>query len=78
MARLHPVFPKSIADILNASLEELDLPVRLTNSLKTGKISTIGDFLSRDRKEVLKMKNMGPKSVALVEEKLKERSVERK
>ena len=65
-------------DILNASLEELDLPVRLTNSLKTGKISTIGDFLSRDRKEVLKMKNMGPKSVALVEEKLKERSVERK
>ena len=65
-------------DILNASLEELDLPVRLTNSLKTGKISTIGDFLARDRKEVLKMKNMGPKSVALVEEKLKERSVERK
>ena len=65
-------------DILNASLEELDLPVRLTNSLKTGKISTIGDFLSRDRKEVLKMKNMGPKSVALVDEKLKERGVERK
>ena len=65
-------------DILNASLEELDLPVRLTNSLKSGKISTIGDFLSRDRKEVLKMKNMGPKSVALVEEKLKERSVEKK
>ena len=65
-------------DILNASLEELDLPVRLTNSLKTGKISTIGDFLARDRKEVLKMKNMGPKSVALVEEKLKERSVEKK
>ena len=65
-------------DILNASLEELDLPVRLTNSLKTGKISTIGDFLARDRKEILKMKNMGPKSVALVEEKLKERGVERK
>ena len=65
-------------DILNASLEELDLPVRLTNSLKTGKISTIGDFLARDRKEVLKMKNMGPKSVALVDEKLKERGVERK
>src|SRR3990170_3141024 len=65
-------------DILNASLEEWDLPVRLTNSLKTGKISTIGDFLARDRKEILKMKNMGPKSVALVEEKLKERGVERK
>lgn len=65
-------------DILNASLEELDLPVRLTNSLKAGKIATIGDFLARDRKEILKMKNMGPKSVALVEEKLKERGVVRK
>ena len=65
-------------DVLNTSLEELDLPVRLTNSLKSGKISTIGDFLTRDRREVLKMKNMGPKSVTLVEDKLKERGIERK
>lgn len=63
-------------ELLKTSLEELDLPVRLTNSLKSGKIETIGDFLQRDRKDVLKMKNMGPKSVALVEEKIREKGIE--
>ncbi|EKD57341.1 MAG: hypothetical protein ACD_57C00341G0002, partial [uncultured bacterium] len=63
-------------DDLKVSLEELDLPVRLTNSLKTGKIETIGDFLGKDRKSLMKMKNMGPKSISMVEEKLKERGIE--
>lgn len=63
-------------ELLKTSLEELDLPVRLTNSLKSGKIETIGDFMSRDKKELMKMKNMGPKSVTLVEEKLRERGIE--
>ena len=64
-------------DVLNTSLEELDLPVRLTNSLKTGKIETIGDFLEREKKDLLKMKNMGPKSISLVEEKLKEKGIKK-
>lgn len=63
-------------DLLKTSLEELDLPVRLTNSLKAGKIETIGDFINVDKKELLKMKNMGPKSISLVEEKLKERGIQ--
>lgn len=62
-------------ELLKTSLEELDLPVRLTNSLKSGKIETIGDFLNKDKKELLKMKNMGPKSIAQVEEKLREKGV---
>ncbi|MBI2012683.1 DNA-directed RNA polymerase subunit alpha [Candidatus Curtissbacteria bacterium] len=65
-------------EVLKTSLEELDLPVRLTNSLKAGKIETIGDFLAQDRKELLKMKNMGPKSISLVEEKLRERGIKGK
>ncbi len=64
------------AEIINTSLEELDLPVRLINSLKAGKIVTIGDFLENDQKDLVKMKNMGPKSIDLVAEKLKERGVE--
>lgn len=63
-------------EVLNTSLEELDLPVRLINSLKAGKVATIGDFLERDQKDLIKMKNMGPKSIDLVVEKLKERGVE--
>ena len=62
-------------DLLKTSLEELDLPIRLTNSLKSGKVETIGDFLVKDRKDLLKMKNMGPKSISLVEEKLKEKGI---
>lgn len=65
-------------EVLNTSLEELDLPVRLTNSLKAGKVETIGHFLSRDRKELNKMKNVGPKSIDLVGEKLRERGIENK
>ena len=64
-------------EVIKTSLEELDLPVRLTNSLKSGKIETIGDFLHVDRRELLKMKNMGPKSIALVDEKLREKGVAR-
>lgn len=65
-------------DVLATSLEELDLPVRLINSLKAGKIVTIGDFLAKDKKDLMKMKNMGPKSVDLVEEKLVEKGIEQK
>lgn len=63
-------------EVLKTSLEELDLPVRLTNSLKSGKIETIGDFIAKDKRELLKMKNMGPKSISLVEEKLREKGIE--
>lgn len=72
--KVEEVVPPS-DEILKTSLEELDLPVRLTNSLKAGKIETIGDFLDRDKKELLKMKNMGPKSITQVEEKLREKGV---
>lgn len=74
-AEKQPVGVPLTEELLKASLEELDLPVRLTNSLKAGKIETIGDFMSRDKKDILKMKNMGPKSVSLVEEKMKERGI---
>ncbi|MBI4037546.1 DNA-directed RNA polymerase subunit alpha [Candidatus Curtissbacteria bacterium] len=69
------VKPAITDDVLNTSLEELDLPVRLINSLKLGKIVTIGDFLTKDKRELMKMKNMGPKSISLVEEKLEEKGI---
>lgn len=76
VAKKPKVAPSPLTDeVLKTSLEELDLPVRLTNSLKSGKVETIGDFLGKDRKDLLKMKNLGPKSLALVEEKLKEKGI---
>lgn len=70
-----PVESQLSEELLKTSLEELDLPVRLTNSLKSGKVETVGDFLQKEKRDLLKMKNMGPKSIALVEEKLREKGV---
>lgn len=62
-------------EILKMTIEELDLPTRITNSLKNGNIETVGQLLGTPRKELLKMKNLGTKSIASVEEKLREKGV---
>ena len=64
--------PKVSPEILKMTLEELDLPVRLTNSLKASKVETIGDYLTTPESKLLKVKNFGVKSKEQVEEKLKE------
>lgn len=63
-------------EIKKVSLEELDLPTRITNALKAAKIENIGDLLEKNRKELLRVKNLGAKSLAEVEKKLKEKGVE--
>lgn len=58
------------------TVDELDLPTRIYNSLRNGNIETIGDLVSTSRKELMSMRNMGSKSLAIVEEKLKEKGIE--
>lgn len=60
----------------NASIEELDLPTRVFNSLKNGGIKTLGDITKADKKELLKFKNMGNKSLEQIQEKLREKDYE--
>lgn len=69
------VTPMISDEILKMTIEELDLPTRITNSLKNGNIETVGQLLGTPRKELLKMKNLGTKSIASVEEKLREKGV---
>lgn len=69
------VTPQISDEILKMTIEELDLPTRITNSLKNGGIETIGQLLGTDRKELLKIKNLGGKSLVTVEEKLREKGV---
>ncbi|MCL5676032.1 MAG: DNA-directed RNA polymerase subunit alpha, partial [Patescibacteria group bacterium] len=69
------VTPKISDDILKMTVEELDLPTRITNSLKNGGIETVGQLLGTPRKELLKIKNLGGKSLSSVEEKLREKGV---
>lgn len=52
------------------ALEELDLPVRLTNSLKSAGISTVGEYLETPKEKLLEIKNFGAKSIETVNKKL--------
>jgi DNA-directed RNA polymerase subunit alpha len=69
------VTPTVSDDVLKMLIEELDLPVRLENTLKKGGIETVGQLLGTPRKDLLKIKNFGGKSFSIVEEKLREKGV---
>lgn len=66
----------SVADnISKLTIDELDLPTRIYNSLRNGGIETLGQLLSTTKKDLVSMRNMGNKSIMVVEEKLKEKGV---
>lgn len=69
------VSPTVSDDVLKMLIEELDLPTRLENALKNGGIETVGQLLGTPRKELLTIKNLGAKSLGIVEEKLREKGV---
>lgn len=62
-------------DVLKMTVDELDLPTRIYNSLRNGGIETIGQLLGTPKKELLSIRNMGTKSINLIEEKLREKGV---
>lgn len=67
--------PKISDEVLKLTIEELDLPVRITNALKAIEINLIEDLLSTPRQSLLKAKNLGVKSINLISEKLAERGL---
>lgn len=62
-------------EVLKLTIEELDLPVRITNALKAIEINTIEDLIDVPRSQLLKAKNLGTKSLSLISEKLSERGL---
>lgn len=69
------VTPSVSDEVLKMRIEELDIPTRIVNALANGGIETIGQLLGTPRAELLKIKNLGVKSLAVVEEKLREKGV---
>ncbi|MBI3385959.1 DNA-directed RNA polymerase subunit alpha [Candidatus Gottesmanbacteria bacterium] len=69
------VTPSISDEILKMRIEELDIPTRIVNALANGGIETVGQLLGTPRGELLKIKNLGVKSLAVVEEKLREKGV---
>lgn len=71
-----PTATSSVSDdVLKMTVDELDLPTRIYNSLRNGGIETLGDLLNTPRKELISMRNMGAKSIAIIDDKLKEKGI---
>jgi DNA-directed RNA polymerase subunit alpha len=57
-----------INEVLNRSVEELELSVRSYNCLKNANIQTIGDLVQKTEAEMLRTKNFGRKSLNEIKE----------
>jgi DNA-directed RNA polymerase subunit alpha len=77
-AKTDEVTQPSIAmpdEMLKMRIEEFDIPTRIVNALAKGGIETIGQLLSASKEDLMKVKNLGTKSLEAVAEKLKEKGI---
>lgn len=56
--------------ILEMNIEDLDLSVRSYNCLKRAGINTVEELVQRDEEEMMKVRNLGRKSLEEVQQKL--------
>ncbi|MFN3306839.1 MAG: DNA-directed RNA polymerase subunit alpha, partial [Candidatus Kapaibacteriota bacterium] len=54
--------------ILSIPIDDLEISVRAYNSLKSNNIKTLGDIVSRTEQELLRLKNLGKKSLKELED----------
>lgn len=62
-------------EALKLTIDELDLPTRIYNSLRNGGIETVEELLGTPRKELISMRNMGGKSITVIEDKLRTKGI---
>lgn len=63
------------AETLRLTVEELDLPTRIANALRKGGFKTVGDLTGAPKDIVSKVKNLGGKSVVLIDAALDKKGV---
>ena len=64
------------AETLRLTVEELDLPTRIANALRKGGYETVGDLVVVEKGVVAKVKNLGDKSVNIVQKALLQKGVD--
>lgn len=57
-------------EVYRLTVEELDLPTRIANALRKGGYSTVAALMKSKKSEISKVKNLGGKSIEIVEEAL--------
>lgn len=60
---------------LKMTIDELDLPTRIYNSLRNAGIETVGDMLNTPKKELMAYRNLGAKSLSIIEDALKAKGI---
>lgn len=56
--------------VMEMTIEELDLSVRAFNCLKRASINTVGELVQKNQDDMMKVRNLGKKSLEEVEQKL--------
>ncbi len=65
--------PEIPASVLNLAIDELNLPIRIVNALEKAGYKTVKDLVSLSKEDISKVKNLGAKSVKIVEAALLEK-----
>jgi DNA-directed RNA polymerase subunit alpha len=64
------------AEVMRLTVEELDLPTRIANALRKGGFKTVGDLVGAPRSVIAKVKNLGEKSVDVIDQALAKKGVQ--
>jgi len=67
--------PKKDKEVLKLSVQELSLPTRVANALERAGYKTVASLVRVSREELLNVKNLGAKSVKVIETALAEKGV---
>lgn len=70
-----PEEKKEENEALKLTVEELNLPTRITNALRRGGYPTVKALSQAPREDLNKVKNLGVKSIKIIADKLKEKEV---
>jgi DNA-directed RNA polymerase subunit alpha len=62
-------------ETLRMRIEEFDIPTRIVNALAKGNIETVGQLMGTPKEDLMKVKNLGAKSLEVVLEKLREKGI---
>ncbi len=62
-------------ETMKLTVEELDLPTRIANALRKGGFETVADLTRSPKDEISRVKNLGGKSIDLIEEALGKKGV---
>jgi len=62
-------------DVLRMTVDELDLPTRIYNSLRNAGIETLEQLMNTPRKELMQYRNLGTKSLTIIAKSLEEKGI---